>query len=139
MAKKRKDRPERDTVTTYPVPSVAARAVYLPALPKSSLTDLRYYQPTRPKVAFDDVGRRAKILQAPVRQKPARSPSSRSRTTLPDYLSGAFRERLAFALPKRVLVCVRRKQRREVLFAKKRTGRGSRSRKRFNVYSQVRC
>lgn len=44
-----------------------------------------------------------------------------------------------FKVPERVAVCVRRKSRREVLFAKRHTGRGARSRKRFNYWSDVRC
>lgn len=36
-------------------------------------------------------------------------------------------------------VCVRRSTRREVLFALRRTGRGSRTRKRFNELSGVKC
>lgn len=39
-----------------------------------------------------------------------------------------------------VLICVRRKTRKEVLFAKKKTGRGSsRGRKRKNWYSNIGC
>lgn len=47
--------------------------------------------------------------------------------------------RLYFRVPARVAVCVRRKQRKEVMFALKRTGRGAKSRKHFNPYSEVRC
>lgn len=45
----------------------------------------------------------------------------------------------SFADARQAVVCVRRKQRREVLFAKRRTGRGARSRKRFNQWSDVGC
>ena len=39
-----------------------------------------------------------------------------------------------------VLVCVRRKQRREVIFAMKKNGKGARARRRRrNYYSNVRC
>lgn len=48
-------------------------------------------------------------------------------------------ERRVFSVPKRVEVCVRRKERREVLFAKRRTGRGSRTPKRRNEWSDVKC
>lgn len=44
-----------------------------------------------------------------------------------------------FNAPSRVMACVRRKDRREVLFALGRTGRGARSPKRRNVLSNVRC
>lgn len=39
----------------------------------------------------------------------------------------------------RAYVCLRRAERREVLFAKKRTGKGARSRRRRNEYSSHRC
>lgn len=47
--------------------------------------------------------------------------------------------KLRFDAPAETLVCIRRGTRREVLFAKKKTGRGAKSKKHFNVYSKVRC
>lgn len=44
-----------------------------------------------------------------------------------------------FNVPERVVTCVRREMRREVLFANRKTGKGSRSRKSFNVNSSVSC
>lgn len=44
-----------------------------------------------------------------------------------------------FAVPDAVSVCVRRKQRREVLFAFRRTGKGSRSLRKRNYWTDVRC
>jgi len=46
--------------------------------------------------------------------------------------------RVAFDDSKNVLICVRRKRRREVLHALKRAGRGNRS-PRWNEWSKVRC
>lgn len=46
---------------------------------------------------------------------------------------------VSFVAPKAVLVCVRRKQRREVLFAGRKTGKGARSPKRRNEWSNVKC
>lgn len=48
--------------------------------------------------------------------------------------------RLAFNIPGRVWTCVKRKVRREVLFAKNKTGKGARqTRRRRNRDSNVRC
>lgn len=47
--------------------------------------------------------------------------------------------RVAFSAPKHVVVCVRRKTRKEVLFAKKLTKRGSGSRKHRNPWSEISC
>lgn len=47
---------------------------------------------------------------------------------------------IAFKAPEGVVVCVRRKQRREVLFALNRTGRGSKARRRVrSFWSGVSC
>lgn len=49
-------------------------------------------------------------------------------------------ETLSFAVPQRVSICVRRKQRREVLFAVRRTGKGAKSiRRRRNQWSEIKC
>lgn len=48
--------------------------------------------------------------------------------------------RQAFKFPDRVLVCVRRQQRRQVLFALRGTGKGSRKKERkFNAFSEISC
>lgn len=47
--------------------------------------------------------------------------------------------RIAFSNPSRVLICVRRQQRREVLHAFRKTGRGGHRRPRYNHYSSISC
>lgn len=64
---------------------------------------------------------------------PARLRDTRSRT--PRYQVVALDDSRS-----PVLVCVRRKQRREVIFAKRKAGKGARTRRRRrNYYSNVRC
>lgn len=46
---------------------------------------------------------------------------------------------LSFSVPKHVSLCVRRKQRREVMFATGRSGGGPRRRPKFNHWSRVSC
>lgn len=46
---------------------------------------------------------------------------------------------IGFDVPKRVSICVRRKERREVLHAKKLTRKGSRGGKRRNFWSNIHC
>lgn len=46
---------------------------------------------------------------------------------------------LSFSVPREVALCVRRKERREVIFAKRKGGKGARSRRRRNRWSDVRC
>lgn len=139
MAKKRKDKSDR--VILPDASRRLAPTVYLPSIPKSSLSDLRFYQPVRPKAVYDDVGRRSRVIQSPV-VRPSVKKTKQPRISLSTRaarLQASFRERLSFADMGRALVCVRRKERREVLFAKRRTGRGSRSRKHRNFYSNIRC
>lgn len=47
--------------------------------------------------------------------------------------------RIGFAVPRKVAVCVRRKMRRQVLFAVGGTGKGSRARRKYNQFSTVVC
>lgn len=57
---------------------------------------------------------------------------------IPDGWLPASRQ--AFKFPDRVLVCVRRQQRRQVLFALKGTGKGSRQKERkMNAFSEISC
>lgn len=46
---------------------------------------------------------------------------------------------ISFRAPDGVLICVRRHRRREVLFAKKRAGRGGMRKPRRNLFSSISC
>ena len=63
-------------------------------------------------------------------------PFSRPQANVPQQRKGVYYP--AFTHPNRVAVCVRRQQRREVLHALRRTGRGG-GKRRFNYNSKVRC
>lgn len=72
---------------------------------------------------------------------PARS-FSRSRHRLTVSSSRPSRQTkaaISFASPRRVLVCVRRQVRKEVLFATRRNGRNGGRNYRRNAYSEVSC
>lgn len=47
--------------------------------------------------------------------------------------------RIAFAVPENVAICVRRKRRREVMFATRKNGKTGQRRPRRNAYSGVQC
>lgn len=105
--------------------SIARRSllpVTLPRLDLRLLEDRRRYDPTR-------------RVSLPRRELARGAISSRvvERGRMPATL------RMSFVAPKRVLVCVRRSQRREVLFAERRTGKGSRSPRHRNEWSDVKC
>lgn len=125
----------RDIVKTSPI----AR----PRLPRLRTVDLRVFEDRR--------------LNTPVQHniRPAFSaPRSASRLVVknvnnsprPDPFRPAFRgtipHQIGFVEPKRVVICVRRQRRREVLHALRVAGRGGvgRGRKRHtNEYSQISC
>lgn len=80
----------------------------------------------------------------PLRElRPARATRRASARTVvsPAKLAGRFPPTgLSFSVPRDVAVCVRRKTRREVIFAFKKAGKGSRARKRRrNAFSDKRC
>lgn len=54
--------------------------------------------------------------------------------------ASALPHQVQFDAPNKVLVCVRRAQRKQVLFALKKTGKGAKARKhRRSYYSDIRC
>lgn len=55
------------------------------------------------------------------------------------YKTQSFVTKIGFEEPEKVLVCVRRKIREEVLHAFKKTGRRGQKRKKFNFYSSISC
>lgn len=56
------------------------------------------------------------------------------------HLNSGTKAPLSFAAPDGTIVCIRRRTRKEVLFATRRAGRGGKQRKhRRNAYSGVRC
>jgi len=46
---------------------------------------------------------------------------------------------IAFSAPAETLVCIRRKRRKQVLFAKRKTGKGGQRRPRRSRWSDVKC
>lgn len=62
------------------------------------------------------------------------------RTSKNIHLNSGTKAPLSFASPDATIVCVRRKTRKEVLFAKRRAGRGGKQRRhRRTLYSGVQC
>lgn len=149
MARRRRRRNEdRDAIDVASEISLAPRAVQRAVV--RSVQDRRFFDPSRrhalPRGVFVDdnrleVRRVRRIPVIPGRFSRSKVVSSKARS-----LGGArkirkrssvWRERIA--VPQRVALCVRRKERRETLFALGRTGSGARSRKHRNIFSDVRC
>lgn len=67
-------------------------------------------------------------------------PSESKRRPGRSWLPGAISPRLKFADVQRTIICVRRKRRKEVLHALRKTGKGrGRRRPHFNFYSKISC
>lgn len=103
----------------------------LPSAPDLELEDRRRFSFESPQVAIRSPGVRSRIRMAPV-GRPAGKTRQRASNAIP-------REMPTFGSPGQVMVCVRRKSRREVLFALRRTGKGGRARRRRSEFSNVRC
>lgn len=89
-----------------------------------ALEDRRYFAPagTYPRAQFH---RSPVIVVSPNRNKDK---------------SNVVPHKVRFAVPKEVSLCVRRKQRRQVLFALNKRGKGSRARRRHrSEFSDVKC
>lgn len=100
------------------------------------VSDLRLYRPDVFQDAQDGQGRPARLKRMVSSVTPAK-PAGRASRARPALFSAS--EHYAFAAPASVMVCVRRKMRREVLHALKRTRSGAGKPRRRNRFSDVRC
>jgi len=130
MAKRRRRKPRIKKTRVAPRPVNATRSARvrfrLPS-PRSPLRkdDRRMFSPSSPSF---------RLVHGPAATV---GPSSRQQA--PGPRPGAFtRERVAFSSPRRVMVCVRRSERRQVLFAKGRT-KGRIKKPRWTETSYTAC
>lgn len=125
MSKKRNrnDNKQRDVYNPIATRSVL-RNTYL-----TDIEDRRLYDPLRDYRPAKGLSKYA----AEIGIKPYKQRRDKPRKAMtPDVFK--------FNVPAKVAICVRRKKRREVLFAKKRTGKGARAyRRRRNYYTEVSC
>lgn len=98
----------------------------LPTVRLTQIQDLRAFDP-EPELspARDILGRIASVTGT----TPKKQTRGRSRVPF----------QLAFKAPKQTLVCIRRKTRKQVLFAKRKTGKGGQRRARWSKWSSVKC
>lgn len=130
MAKKKRHRSEQRDLST-PVASLPA---VRPIVSRPLVSDRRLYHPAKevapvysPRKSQRRILEVPKNVSLPSRKKAAASKRSRG-------------YKFTFAVPRAVELCVRRAKRRQVLFAMRRTGKGSRKlRRRRNYWSGVTC
>lgn len=108
---------------------------------KFGFTNLRTFEdrrtfhpegPIRPALRFSGVPARLRLRRSLTRR-------SRPQKNFSGLRPESGRSLVAFRDPDRVLICVRRKMRREVLFAKRKTGRGGQKPPKYSWFSKVTC
>lgn len=106
--------------------------------PLTLFEDRRQYYPeryTEPARSFTSTRHRLQIrskVYPSKEQAHYQSPTS--------YVHAYLPAQIGFARPNEVLICVRRKIRREVMFAKRKAGRsGGQNKRKLNEYSMIRC
>lgn len=132
MARRSRNRTERDVspiATTVLRPTLYSR-VHDPVAHILGLRDARFFSFDSP---FDDVSSPRRDQRFVVEGRNVNSDKRNVQRSSP------FSNYFKFAVPEKVTVCVRRKQRREVLFAKRKTGKGAKARRRRNYYTAIHC
>lgn len=128
---------EKRHTALQPRPPVAV------ATPKKRLLieDRRRWDPA-PQVARDVLGRTARVTHQ--KKTTAKSGARAAVKPLQSKRPLSMWPRLENALPRfaearKTVICLKRKARREVMFALKRTGKGAKSPRRRNQWSDVQC
>lgn len=104
------------------------------------IEDRRTFHPDPIRPALNVRSQVHRLVAPKVGARSARkSPSRKSSFSYSKPQAIFNRKAVMFQEPKKVLVCVRRKQRAEVLHATKRTGKGGQRKPRYNRFSDVRC
>ncbi|MEM2002469.1 MAG: hypothetical protein QXT77_07490 [Candidatus Methanomethylicaceae archaeon] len=112
---------------------------------KQLYSDRRRFNPTKtisPPYSTLPLAHRLVDKAITVRQRRRRFHARISYFTDPTYTVRTYvRSRIGFSLPRRVEVCIRRQIRKEVLFARRKTGAGKPKQKRpvRNIWSAISC
>lgn len=141
MSRKRRRRQEPDERDDFSVASrePAARPLSPPPVGLQSLLEIEDRRTFHPEGDNRPVVRRTGAkAQKTLRDRLSRSP--RQRVRFGPRVRSQTNAVLGFVRPEGVVTCVRRHRRKEVLFAKKKAGRGGRQRpRRLTWRSQVGC
>lgn len=133
-------------VTSYAPKARPGRVFYSPSLridvvrPRTSLMqveDRRRYHPLGSMAPAATLSRRDQRRLVEKTQHVGREVRRASFDPFASWVMPAAK--LGFAVPKKVAVCVRRKQRREAMFATGKSGGGNSSRRRRNQFSEIIC
>jgi len=101
------------------------------------ISDRRTFHPEQTNAPVLKLGGQPARLE--VRNRPARNRTQWQKDKFGDTLRSQTKGAIAFAEPSLVTLCIRSKRRKETLFALKKTGKGARTKKRFNWTSKIGC
>lgn len=130
MAKKRNRSAQRDHLS---IARPSAVRNYVPK-PVVLVSDRRAFHPRGETAPLSSPRKsQRRVVEKVVVSQPNRNKMGRAGKPAHHY-------KVAFSVPRKVELCVRRQRRRQVLFAMRRTGKGSRAvRRRRNYWSGVSC
>lgn len=126
--------PEFDRLLAPVSLSAVSLPVREPVLP-SGFSDLRLWSPTVEGVPYSSELVPARIVESDSLWRPA----PMSVTPSVGRTASPAAPRFQFADARYVALCFRRRARREVLFAYRRTGKGAGSKRRRNAFTEVSC
>lgn len=125
---------QRDDFSIANFVAVPSPVIYRPVSVLSD--DRRAFHPDHAfRPVFSPIVRDRDVIERYSRVRRGEGPPPRP---LKEYGFGGV-SRFGFRSPRQVSLCVRRHRRREVLFAMRKTGRGARSVRRRNYWSDVKC
>ena len=146
---KNQNRRRRDisTISNDSLPTPTSRPYDRPSIrPRNLLRELEDRRtwhpegPRRPARGFKSSRHRLALTQQTTRRSP--SAKGRGMAALPSFqpkLYGSPLTKIGFVEPQQVAICVRRKQREEVLHALKKTGKSGQKRPKRSYYSSISC
>jgi len=113
-----------------------------PSVPLQAAEDRRYWHPAapihRPVRTLSGVQSHRLVIGKPNgRKQVSTNPYKRSAVAKPDMAGPPHQ--IAFHAPEKVVICVRRKRRKEVIFALNKAGKGGQRRPRRTHNSGVQC
>lgn len=129
-----------ESETLKPSRPLSPVRVNAPVRPIAGTADRRRWDPAGGQPARDVLGRPARVVHGKTAAKVRKQPAGTRMSPRPGYPGLSLsRDALSFRDARNTTICLLRKIRRSVLFAKKRTLKGAGSPKKRNRYSNIRC
>lgn len=149
MGRKSKNRRQQRDTPKIASPLLLSRLTHPLPSPLKLIEDRRTYHPqgpNRPARSLTKANHQLKVAAPKKKPTVIRGPggapmksAARPKPFNPLRPFSSLPATVGFRSPKQVIICLKRKVRKEVIFAKKLSGKGSRSSRRRNNWSSIRC